>query len=128
MRWETFPNTPRKAACSMSLACRSLPLLLAATSLLPAATLRVCADPNSLPFSNQRGDGIENRLAQIVARDLGARLEFVWWPERGHLIKNTLAADRCDVLMGLPSDMPGALATIPWYHSTYVFVQRRTNT
>jgi len=110
----------------MSSACRSLAVLLTAATLLPAATLRVCADPNSLPFSNQHGDGIENRLAQLVARDLGAQLEFVWWPERGHLIKNTLAANRCDVLMGVPSGMPGALTTDPWYGSTYVFVQRRS--
>jgi quinoprotein dehydrogenase-associated probable ABC transporter substrate-binding protein len=110
----------------MSSACRSLPLLLAAASLLPGGTLRVCADPNSLPFSNQHGDGIENRLAQMVARDLGAQLEFVWWPQRGHLIKNTLAANRCDALMGVPSEMPGALTTSPWYRSTYVFVQRRS--
>ena len=110
----------------MSLACRSLPLLLAAGALLPAATLRVCADPNSLPFSNNRSEGIENRLSQIVARDLGVQLELVWWPQRGHLIKNTLAANRCDVLMGVPSGMPGALTTAPWYSSTYVFVQRRS--
>lgn len=111
----------------MSSACLSLSLLLATTSLLSASTLRVCADPNSLPFSNQRGEGIENRLAQTVARDLGVELEFVWWPQRGHFIKNTLAANRCDVMMGLPSGMPGVLTTIPWYRSTYVFVQRRTN-
>jgi mxaJ protein len=109
----------------MSSVCHSLSLLLTITSLLPAAALRVCADPNSLPFSNQRGEGIENRLAQIVARDLGARLEFVWWPQRGHFVRNTLAANRCDVLMSLPSGMPGVLATVPWYRSTYVFVQRR---
>jgi len=110
----------------MSLACRSLSLLLAAGALLPATTLRVCADPNSLPFSNNRSEGIENRLSQIVARDLGVQLELVWWPQRGHLIKNTLAANRCDVLMGVPSGMPGALTTAPWYSSTYVFVQRRS--
>jgi quinoprotein dehydrogenase-associated probable ABC transporter substrate-binding protein len=95
--------------------------------LLPAATLRVCADPNSLPFSNQRGEGLENRLAQSVAKDLGEKLEFVWWPQRGSLIKNTLGANRCDVLMGVPEGMPGALTTIPYYRSTYVFVQRRGN-
>jgi quinoprotein dehydrogenase-associated probable ABC transporter substrate-binding protein len=60
-----------------------------------------------------------------VAKDLGARLEFVWWPQRGSLIKNTLDANRCDVLMGLPEGMPGALTTAPYYQSTYVFVQRR---
>jgi len=109
----------------MSSACRSLSLLLAAAGLLPAATLRVCADPDSLPFSNQRGEGIENRLAQLVARDLGLQLEFVWWPQRGHFIRNTLAANRCDVLMSLPSGMSGALTTMPWYSSTYVFIQRR---
>jgi mxaJ protein len=111
----------------MCSACRSFFMAaLAGWGLLHAATLRVCADPNSLPFSNQRGEGIENRLAQSVAKDLGEKLEFVWWPQRGHFIKKTLQANRCDVVMGLPTGMPGALTTIPYYWSTYVFVQRQS--
>ena len=47
-----------------------------------AAPLRVCADPNNLPFSNERGEGFENRIAELVARELGRPLEYVWWAQR----------------------------------------------
>lgn len=110
----------------MCSACLRIAVIaLACSAWASAAMLRVCADPNDLPFSNQRGEGIENRLAELVAHDLGEQLEFVWWQQRGSLINNTLAADRCDVLLGLPAGMPGALITAPWYRSTYVFVERR---
>lgn len=90
-----------------------------------ARELRVCADPNNLPFSNDRQEGFENRLAELLARDLGARLTYTWWVERKSLVKNTLDAGKCDVLLGLPSMMTEALATAPYYRSTYVFVSRR---
>ena len=91
----------------------------------PARTLRVCADPNNLPFSNERREGLENRLAELVAADLGARVEYTWWAQRRGFIRNTLAADLCDVVMGIPGSFELALATRPYYRSTYVFVYRR---
>lgn len=106
---------------------RCLSLLLLALSPLSAAevkTLRVCADPNNMPFSNQRGEGFENRLAGVVAGAMGARLEFVWWSERKSLVKNTLDEGRCDALMGVPSALDSATVTKPYYRSTYVFVSR----
>ena len=95
---------------------------LAAT---PSRTLRVCADPNNLPFSNERREGLENRLAELVAKDLGARLEYTWWAQRRGFIRNTLGADLCDVVMAIPGSFELALATRPYYRSTYVFVYRR---
>src|SRR3954447_18917186 len=65
--------------------------------------LRVCADPNNLPFSNSRGEGFEDRIAGLLARDLHARLEYTWWAQRRGFIRNTLKARECDVVMGLPS-------------------------
>ena len=87
--------------------------------------LRVCADPNNLPFTNNRGEGFENRLAQLLARDLGARLEYVWWAQRRGFLRNTLNAGLCDVVMGFPTEIEMALTTRPYYRSTYVFVARR---
>ena len=86
--------------------------------------LRVCADPNNLPFSNDRLEGLENRLAALVGRDLGARVRYVWWAQRRGFLRNTLNAGACDVVMGLPSRVEMALTTRPYYRSTYVFVSR----
>jgi quinoprotein dehydrogenase-associated probable ABC transporter substrate-binding protein len=88
-------------------------------------TLRVCADPNNLPFSNERGEGFENKLAELIAHDLGARLEYVWWAERRGFVRNTLKAGACDLIMGLPNGSELALTTNPYYRSTYVFVYRK---
>jgi len=84
--------------------------------------LRVCADPNNLPFSNERGEGFENRVAELLARELGAKLEYTWWAQRRGFVRNTLAADACDVLLGVPAGFERALTTRPYYQSTYVFV------
>lgn len=86
--------------------------------------MRVCADPNNLPFSNERGDGFENRLAEMIAADRGERLEYTWWPQRRGFIRNTLAARACDVIVGLPTRDQAARVTQPYYRSTYVFVSR----
>ena len=61
--------------------------------------LRVCADPNNLPFSNERGEGFENKIAVLVARDLGADLRYTWWAQRRGFVRNTLGAGRCDLLL-----------------------------
>ncbi|HEX6925424.1 MAG TPA: substrate-binding domain-containing protein [Longimicrobiaceae bacterium] len=90
----------------------------------PSRTLRVCADPNNLPFSNQRGEGFENRLAELLAREMGAELRYTWWAQRRGFIRNTLRAGECDLVMGIPSSFELALATEPYYRSTYVFVYR----
>jgi len=96
----------------------------AALPRLPAAPLRVCADPNNLPFSNRRGEGLENRLAQLIAGELNTTVSYVWWAQRRGFIRNTLAAGRCDVVMGVPSNLPSVLTTRPYYRSRYVFVSR----
>jgi quinoprotein dehydrogenase-associated probable ABC transporter substrate-binding protein len=87
--------------------------------------LRVCADPNNLPFSNDRGEGFENKIADIVARDLRRPLVYFWMPQRRGFIRNSLSANKCDVIMGVPASMDAVRATRPYYRSTYVFVSRR---
>ena len=86
--------------------------------------LRVCADPNNLPFSNQQQQGFENRIAELVARDLNAKLSYVWWAQRRGFVRNTLNENQCDLLIGVPSSFERARTTIPYYRSTYVFVTR----
>ncbi len=90
-----------------------------------ATALRVCADPNNLPFSNGRQEGFENLLARIVAKDLGRPVRYTWWPQRRGFTRNTLGAGACDVIMGVPASYELALTTRPYYRSTYVFVTRQ---
>ena len=104
-RWRISESTRPRAECSMSSRCLSAASLLRDAHVSGAggsASLRVCADPNNLPFSNQRAEGFENRLAELVARDLGAKLEYTWWPQRTGFVRKSLNAGLCDVVMGVP--------------------------
>jgi mxaJ protein len=86
--------------------------------------LVVCADPNNLPFSNQDRQGFENRLAELVARDLGVPLRYVWWAQRRGYVRNTLSAAKCELWPGVAVGLERVLTTQPYYRSTYVFVSR----
>jgi quinoprotein dehydrogenase-associated probable ABC transporter substrate-binding protein len=86
--------------------------------------LRVCADPNNLPFSNEKQQGFENRIASLIAKDLGVPVQYTWWPERRGFVRNTLKAKRCDVVMEVPASYELTERTAPYYRSTYVFVTR----
>ena len=88
--------------------------------------LRVCADPNNLPFSNDKGQGFENEIAQLVARDLGRSVRYYWQPQRRGFIRTTLRAGECDVVMGVPSSFDLARVTRPYYRSGYYFVSKRS--
>jgi quinoprotein dehydrogenase-associated probable ABC transporter substrate-binding protein len=87
-------------------------------------TIRVCADPNNLPFSNEAGAGFENELAELVAKKLGAKVSYTWWAERRGFVSHTLKAGACDVIMGVPAEYDAVETTRPYYRSTYVFVSR----
>src|ERR1043166_2078089 len=67
---------------------------------LPTHVLRVCSDPNNLPFSNAHLDGFENKIADLVARDLNASVEYTWWAQRRGFLRNTLKKGDCDVVIG----------------------------
>jgi quinoprotein dehydrogenase-associated probable ABC transporter substrate-binding protein len=86
--------------------------------------LRVAADPNNLPFSNERLEGFENRIAELIAAELGARLEYQWWPQRRGFFRETVGAGRADLVLGVPAGFERVLTTRPYYVSTYVFVQK----
>lgn len=104
-------------------ACALATLVLAGG---PAAQpLRVCADPNNLPFSNSQQEGFENALARLLASDLHRRLEYTWWPQRRGFVRNTIAAGRCDLVLGVPAHYDPVLTTRPYYRSTYVFIAQQ---
>jgi mxaJ protein len=89
--------------------------------------LRVCGDPDNLPFSNNKGEGFENKIAEVVARDLGLTLTYYWWPHQRGLVRNTLRAGTCDVLVSIPKGYDPVLWTKPYYRSAYVLAQLNTN-
>jgi mxaJ protein len=100
-------------------------LLIVGCDRVPARTLRVCADPNNLPFSNRAGEGFENQLAALLAADWSARLEYTWWAQRRGFVRNTLHAGSCDVVLGVPERFEQTRNSRPYYRSSYVFASRR---
>ncbi len=122
---------------------RILPLingLLAGLSLLgvtatasAAEKFKVCADPLNPPYSTKKKDGFENKIAELIAKELGQTVEYTWFPQRIGFIRNTLMAPvndkdvdskdfKCDVVMGLPTGYDLTETTIPYYKSTYVLL------
>lgn len=101
-------------------------LVSTGTASAPNRELRVCADPDNLPFSNQKREGFENKLAELVAREMDATVKYTWMPQRRGFIRRTLKAQECDVVPGMPSGSEMVLATKPYYRSTYVFVYPKT--
>jgi len=92
---------------------------------------RVCADPENLPFSNEKQEGFENKIAELLAKEFGASLTYVWWGQRRGFIRNTMNATlkeaRCDVVIGVPLGYDLVETTKPYYRSTYVFVYPKGN-
>ena len=86
--------------------------------------LRVAADPNNLPFSNQRGEGFENKIAELIARELHCKLEYQWRAQRRGFFRETLKNGDADLVLGVPAHFDMALTTAPYYRSSYVFVTR----
>jgi mxaJ protein len=103
----------------------TLALLLLMTAIAAPAPLRVCADPNNLPFSNAARQGFENRIAELVARELKRTVEYTWWAQRRGFVRNTLNIGNCDLVIGTASGMEMLATTRPYYKSSYVFVSRR---
>jgi quinoprotein dehydrogenase-associated probable ABC transporter substrate-binding protein len=121
-------------ACSGLLACAGINAQVQGgqnESARDDTVLRVCADPDNLPLSNQRGEGFENKIAAALARDLGRRLEYVYFPQRMGFVRNTLRQKdpatqqfRCDVIIGVPKGYELTATTRPYMRSTYALVFR----
>jgi mxaJ protein len=108
------------------------PIVILAVVVLAGTTsarreLRVCAEPDNLPFSNQKLEGFENKLADLIAEELDATVTYAWFRQRRGFIRRTLQAKACDLVPGISSDSERILTTKPYYRSTYVFVQRKSD-
>jgi mxaJ protein len=122
--FETAVRLGRWALVLLAIGIGTLAPMLAATA-ADARELRVCADPNNMPFSNADGQGFENKIAQIVAGELGAKLSYTWWAQRRGFVRNTLKAGLCDLVPGTPANLQMLRTTTPYYRSSYVFVTRQ---
>jgi mxaJ protein len=90
-----------------------------------AKELRVCGDPNNLPFSNEKLEGVENKIADVIAKDLGMKVAYTWWPHQRGLVKRVLNIGRCDVMLGIPKGYDPVLWTKPYYRTGYVLAYRK---
>jgi quinoprotein dehydrogenase-associated probable ABC transporter substrate-binding protein len=114
----------------IAIACLALYVAPAATrqasmgELVDRSALRVCADPNDLPFSNDQGEGFENEIAELIAGHLGVPVRYTWYPQTIGFVRSTLRAYLCDVVMGVASANELLQNTNPYYHSTYVLASR----
>ncbi len=92
--------------------------------LVDPKVLRVCADPNNLPFSNEKGEGFENKIAEFLAKKLGKELAYSFYPGATGFVRNTLNAHLCDVILGMPQGNDLVQPTNPYYRTTYAIVTR----
>jgi quinoprotein dehydrogenase-associated probable ABC transporter substrate-binding protein len=93
--------------------------------LVSRTALRVCADPANMPFSNEAGEGFENRISELLAADLGLPLEYTWFPQATGFVRNTLGAKRCDVVIGYAAGSEPVQNTNPYYKSAWALIYRK---
>ena len=110
--------------CVVALICGATNGFAQTGELVDRNMLRVCADPHNLPFSNEAGEGFENKIAQLLAGDLGLEIAYTWYPQSIGFVRNTLGAHACDVVMGTVSTGELMQSTNPYYRSSYALVQR----
>src|SRR6202795_1859842 len=92
--------------------------------LVDPKVLRVCADPRNLPFSNEKGEGFENKLAELFAEKLQKKLDYMYFPQATGFVRMTLGAHRCDVIMGFPQGDELVQGTNPYYRTAYALVAK----
>src|SRR5215210_7680318 len=113
-------------------------LLLAALSVTPTAAvaqlrpglekpgvIRVCADPDNMPLSNQKGEGFEQKIAELIAKEWRAKIEYAWWPVRRGFFARALNGRYCDIAIQAPAEFDMGGVTKPYFRSGYVFVTRK---
>lgn len=115
------------AACALgwSLHPAGNAALAASAEAVDRTALRVCADPSNLPFSNDKGEGFENKIAELFAKELGVPVRYTWYPDSMGFIRNTLRARVCDIVMGTISNNELLQNTNPYYHSAFSLIYRK---
>jgi mxaJ protein len=94
-------------------------------NVVKAGVIRVCADPDNMPLSNQKGEGFEQKIAELIAREWNSKIEYAWWPIRRGFFSRALNGRYCDVAIEAPSGLDMAGVTKPYFRSGYVFVTRK---
>jgi quinoprotein dehydrogenase-associated probable ABC transporter substrate-binding protein len=117
------------AAAVLAVTLATTSLAAQETTLRPniqkAGVLRVCADPDNMPASNQKGEGYENKIAELVASAWNAKVEYAWWPVRRGFFARALNGRYCDVAMTAPAGLDMAATTKPYFRSAYMIVYRK---
>jgi quinoprotein dehydrogenase-associated probable ABC transporter substrate-binding protein len=108
----------------VSLSCGPGPTAAQPNELVDRAELKVCADPNNLPFSDEKKEGFENRIAELIGVELGLKVEYVWFPQIIGFVRNTLRAHLCDLVVGTAAGDENMQTTNPYYFTTYVMLYR----
>ncbi|QIB35328.1 quinoprotein dehydrogenase-associated putative ABC transporter substrate-binding protein [Ancylobacter pratisalsi] len=120
-RWG-FPVVAGLIVASLGFA---VPVQAQVSDLVDRSTLRVCADPANMPFTNEEGAGFENKIAELLASKLGLTLDYTWFPQATGFYRMTLASKRCDVVMGYVAGGDPVLNTNPYYRSAWVLVTKK---
>src|SRR3954465_1557879 len=120
----TCRTSPRREEFCMSSLFRSGILFFVFSLPALAATLKVCADPDNLPYSDKSGSGFENQLARLIGSGLHEPVEFVWARPRRGFVRERVNKGECDVMMSVPVGIRGVLVSKPYLRSTYAFVTR----
>lgn len=121
------PRRPERRPIGRALAAFGAATLLFSGFAAPAATaweMRVCADADYMPQTNQAGEGYENKIIEVLADDLGAELTYQWWTLAPSMVSEQLREGHCDMMIGVPDGGDGVIATIAYYRSPYAFVYR----
>ncbi len=129
VRWRTIASFAGLLACglvaSRPLEVRAQGADSGSLELVDPNVFRACGDPRNMPFSNDKGEGFENKLAELFAAKLGKKLSYTYFPQATGFVRMTLAAYRCDVIIGFPQGDDQAQVTIPYYRTTYALVTKR---
>ena len=112
------------ALLGLGLVCGSRPAAAQTADIVDRSALKVCADPNNLPFSNEKKEGFENKIAEVMGTALRLKVEYTWFPQVIGFVRNTLQAHRCDLVMGTVAGDDIMQTTNPYYYTTYVMLYR----
>lgn len=113
------------AASALAAAAATAPASAQTSDLVNRATLRVCADPADMPLSNEKGDGYENKIAELLAKDLGIPLTYTWFPQATGFYRMTLGIKRCDVVLGVAQGADPYLNTNAFMRSTSLLITKK---
>lgn len=115
----------RLGAALTAMLIAASPAVAQVSDLVDRSTLRVCADPANMPFTNEKGEGFENKIADLLSAKLNLPLDYTWFPQATGFYRRTLGEKRCDVVMGYVAGGDPVLNTNPYYRSAFVLISKK---